>query len=165
MYKPEPMVKMFYDGIEEGKFLGKKCPECGNVEFPPMHGCNKCGHHPLDWFEVSGEVVVEEIFELGSAFTLTEFTPFAPLYGMEGHMAEGSELPSLIFGVSKDTFEELKESVPLKGNLCVLPMEKYNSFAVSINGVLPVRAGEKKQTRENAMWSAMKLSEITEEDQ
>ena len=43
MIKLEKVVQRFYEGLEEGKFLGRKCPVCGNVEFPPVYACNKCG--------------------------------------------------------------------------------------------------------------------------
>ena len=40
--KLEKVVERFYEGLEEGKILGRKCPECGNVEFPPVYACNEC---------------------------------------------------------------------------------------------------------------------------
>lgn len=41
--KLEKVVQTFYEGLEEGKLLGRKCPKCGNVEFPPVYACNACG--------------------------------------------------------------------------------------------------------------------------
>ena len=36
--KLEKVVQTFYEGLEEGKLLGRKCPKCGNVEYmPAMH--------------------------------------------------------------------------------------------------------------------------------
>ena len=40
----EKVVQTFYEGLEEGKILGRKCPLCGNVEFPPVYACNQCGN-------------------------------------------------------------------------------------------------------------------------
>ena len=40
----EPIVKKFYDGVAEGKYYGRKCKECGAIEFPPHLGCNTCGN-------------------------------------------------------------------------------------------------------------------------
>ena len=34
--KLEKVVEKFYLGLEEGKILGRKCPKCGHVEFPPV---------------------------------------------------------------------------------------------------------------------------------
>ena len=31
----EPIVKNYYLALEEGKILGRKCTDCGHIEFPP----------------------------------------------------------------------------------------------------------------------------------
>lgn len=36
-----PMDK-FYDGLEQGKFVGNKCPKCGKVFCPPRKTCGDC---------------------------------------------------------------------------------------------------------------------------
>ncbi len=55
--KLEKVAQKFYDGLEEGKFLGRKCPQCGAVEFPPVYACNTCGSLETEWVEVSGKGV------------------------------------------------------------------------------------------------------------
>ena len=50
----EPIVKKFYEGLEEGVYYARKCQECGAVEFPPHLACNTCGYHGTEWVEVSG---------------------------------------------------------------------------------------------------------------
>lgn len=50
----EPVVKRFYDGVAEGKLWGRKCTECGAIEFPPHLACNTCGYHETEWVELSG---------------------------------------------------------------------------------------------------------------
>ena len=35
MIKLEKVVEKFYEGLEEGKFLGRKCPVGGNVAMRP----------------------------------------------------------------------------------------------------------------------------------
>ena len=50
--KMEPIVKKFYEGLAEGKFYGRRCLECGAIEFPPHLACNACGYHetvPSSW--------------------------------------------------------------------------------------------------------------------
>ena len=49
--KLEKVVEKFYEGLEEGKFLGRKCTECGAVEFPPVYACNTCGCMDMEWVE------------------------------------------------------------------------------------------------------------------
>ena len=35
-YDLKPIIKTFYDALEEGTILGRKCQRCGHVEFPPF---------------------------------------------------------------------------------------------------------------------------------
>ncbi len=46
--KLEKVVEHYYEALEEGKILGRKCPVCGNVEFPPVYACNKCGNYETE---------------------------------------------------------------------------------------------------------------------
>lgn len=137
----KPVAKPFYDGLDEGKFLGLKCPECGQIEFPPYPACNHCGHIGNEWVDISGaDVVIDEIYSISPMMTIGDFMPYAPLFSCEAHIEEGGiEFTCLIFGVTKKSYKELREQVPMHGKLVVMPMEGYNSFAVSINGAVPVK--------------------------
>lgn len=48
--KLEKVVEQFYLNLEEGKIMGRKCPKCGNVEFPPVYACNACGSLETEWY-------------------------------------------------------------------------------------------------------------------
>jgi len=166
-FKPQPFTKIFYEGLEMGKFLGMKCTECDNVEFPPFPICNKCGHIGNEWAELSGDVTVNEVYMTGAAFTTREFAPYAPLFGAEVTLAEGSEFTSLLFGVTPDTFEKIHNSVPLKGKLVVMPYigQDFNSFAVGIYGAFPKPKGGVgfQATKEYEMMVSGHGSEIKED--
>ena len=130
---------MFYEGLDQGKFLGMKCPKCGYIEFPPYPICNRCGNVGNEWLELSGEVTINEVYKTNPAFITPEFAMYAPVFGAEVSLEEGSEHVSLMFGVTPETYEKVRDSVPLKGKLVVLPMEGYNTYAVSINSAVPKR--------------------------
>ena len=53
--KLEKIVKTYYDNLEEGKILGRYCPKCGGMEWPPVYACNLCGNMETEWKEISGE--------------------------------------------------------------------------------------------------------------
>ena len=55
-YDLKPIVKTFYDALEEGTILGRKCLRCGHIEFPPFLCCNACGG--LDTLPWNGTVVM-----------------------------------------------------------------------------------------------------------
>ena len=136
-YTPKPIVKLFYDALDEGKFLGMRCPKCGAVEFPPYPACNTCGNIDNELVELSGDAVVDELYEVPAMYTTGEFAKYAPLYCGEVTLAEGPSTNMLIFGITKENYEELRASVPFAVKLCVLPKEGYNVYAASYNGVLP----------------------------
>lgn len=141
-FKPLPYVKMFYDGLDQGKFLGMKCPECGCVEFPLYPVCNHCGHIGNEIIELSGDVTVKEVYKLMSVYTPREMKPYAPLFVCEAQLAEGTEFTGLIFGITPENYEEMKNSVPFAAKLTIMPDPQefgYNSFAISYNGAVPVR--------------------------
>ena len=59
--KLERIVKTYYENLEQGKILGRKCPKCGNVEFPPVYACNACGNLETEWYEISGNATMHSI--------------------------------------------------------------------------------------------------------
>ena len=59
--KIEKVVETFYENLEKGKILGRKCPECGAVEFPPVYACNSCGCLHTEWYEISGKAKMHSI--------------------------------------------------------------------------------------------------------
>ena len=141
--KYEPIAKHFYDGLAEGKFLGLKCTECGNIEFPPYPACNRCGHIGNEWVDIrDADVIVDEIYSISPMMTAGDFIPYAPLFNCEAHIEEGNiEFTCLLFGVTKKNYKQIREQVPLHAKLVVLPMDNFNSFALSLDGTLPERKG------------------------
>ena len=51
--KLERIVKTYYDNLEDGKVLGRKCTVCGHVEFPPYLACNACGNLDTEWVDLT----------------------------------------------------------------------------------------------------------------
>lgn len=52
-YDLKPIVKTYYDALEEGNILGRKCVKCGHIEFPPYLCCNACGGLDTEWVDIS----------------------------------------------------------------------------------------------------------------
>ena len=49
----EPVTKRFYDALEDGLVMGRKCTQCGHVEFPPYIACNDCGNFVTEWVDLT----------------------------------------------------------------------------------------------------------------
>lgn len=145
-YDPKPVTRMFYDGLDQGKFLGMRCSKCGAVEFPPHPACSACGSIDNELVELSGDVTIKEIYKVSPVFTTPEFAMYAPLFGGEVQLKEGPAVNALIFGITDENYAELRDSVPLQGKLVVLPKNGYNTFAVSYNNVMPVAAEDSEES-------------------
>lgn len=73
-YDLEPIVKTFYDALEEGTVLGRKCTRCGHIEFPPYLCCNACGHLDTEWIDMTNvRGVVKQALPTKGAFGDPDF--------------------------------------------------------------------------------------------
>ena len=52
-------VKSFFDFLGNGKLMGVKCLDCGQLMAPPRMICKECKSRRLDWLEFKGEGKLE----------------------------------------------------------------------------------------------------------
>lgn len=64
----KPIVKTYYDALEEGKILGRRCTKCGHVEYPPYLACNLCGNLDTEWVELGSTAMCNQILPPPPAF-------------------------------------------------------------------------------------------------
>ena len=106
--KMEPIVKKFYQGLEEGKLYGRRCLECGAIEFPPHLACNACGYHATEWCEVSGHGRLIDFTVPGPQNDkpyLREVGKYA--YGAV-ELDEGPAYTYVIFGITKKKAADIR---------------------------------------------------------
>ena len=71
-YTPGQAQSQFLRGMEQGKILGQRCPQCKNVYVPARGSCPKCG------------VATNEELELTDTGTVTTFCVVnVPFYGQK----------------------------------------------------------------------------------
>jgi uncharacterized OB-fold protein len=46
-------VNDFVDYLEDGKVMGTRCKDCGQVFFPPRADCYRCLADNVEWFQVA----------------------------------------------------------------------------------------------------------------
>jgi len=111
--KIEKIVKPFYEGLAEGKILGRKCLECGAIEYPPRYACNTCGYHATEWVELSGKGVLTTLV---TPSTLNA-DPWNKSLGAYAYgiveLEEGVAFNATVFGVKKKYARQLQEMLPL----------------------------------------------------
>lgn len=70
----EPIVKLYYEALDEGKILGRKCTACGHIEFPPYLCCNECGNLDTEWVDITDmRGVLGQVLATKGAFGDPEF--------------------------------------------------------------------------------------------
>lgn len=111
--KLEKVVQTFYEGLEEGKLLGRKCPNCGNVEFPPVYACNECGSYETQWYEISGKARLHSIVLPAALSSKPEYKKLGKYAYGEVELEEGTKLNAVVRGISKKNRDELSAKLPL----------------------------------------------------
>lgn len=122
MEKIRPILKTYYDALEDGRVLGMKCKECGDVTWPPLPTCQKCGSTDTDWIEMDGEAVIDEIrFEdptIGGDYTFRKANEFfenktEPYTICLGRFPAGTDrFHAALFGINKDNVEAWRAKLP-----------------------------------------------------
>ncbi len=129
MQKIEPLVKPWYDALEEGRLIGRKCKECGHIEFPPRYACNECGCMETEWTEISGKAYA------------TAFIPQSPMQNDEAltkqvgnfmwasvTIAEGDVMDGMntcVVKVGPERLDELNAKLPVPVKPCILQQDGY----------------------------------------
>lgn len=135
--KLERNVKKFYDGLAEGIIWGRKCTECGAVEFPPHYACNECGYHETEWVQLSGKGVLESCIlpvSLNANNTLAAIGDYC--FGIV-KLEEGTEFNSTIFGVNEKNADAIRAKLPVPVHAKFIPMDGYTTLMFEVDeGVL-----------------------------
>lgn len=121
--KLEKVVEKFYEGLEEGKILGRKCPECGNVEFPPVYACNACGSYETEWVEISGKAKLHSIVLPAALSSKPEYKKMGKFAYGEVELEEGTRLNAVVRGISKKNRAELSAKLPLNIHAAIIDRE------------------------------------------
>ena len=132
MYTLRPILKTYYDALEEGKVLGLKCNECGSVVWRPLPTCQTCGGTDLDWYDLGDEALVDEIIIDDTSLTLDYTFTKANQYFVNkdepycicvGHFKEGTVFHGALYGVTSDNVDELKASLPVTAKVEFMEMD------------------------------------------
>ena len=111
--KVEVIVEKFYKGLEEGKVLGRKCKECGAIEFPPRLACNTCGYHETEWVELSGKAKLHTIITPATLNADPWNNAIGPYcYGLI-ELEEGAMCNATVFGIKKKQAKIIRDKLPV----------------------------------------------------
>lgn len=131
--KLEKVVEKFYEGLEEGKFLGRKCKECGAVEFPPVYACNTCGGMDMEWVEVSGKAVMKSIVMPAALSSKPEYSQMGPIAYGEVELEEGASFNAVVKGINKKKRKELLEKLPVPVHAEIFQRDGYKTVVFALD--------------------------------
>lgn len=122
----ERIVKTFYDTLEEGKILGRKCMSCGHVEYPPYLACNTCGSLDTEWCEISGKAVATQIQAPAAVYADPEFGKRVGDYCIASIKPdESDEINTCLIGVNPNRLDELRAKLPMPVKPVILQEDGY----------------------------------------
>ncbi|MBQ1472758.1 MAG: hypothetical protein IIZ31_03110 [Lachnospiraceae bacterium] len=107
--KLEKIVQPFYEALEEGKIMGRKCPECGAVEFPPVYACNTCGCLHTDWYEISGNAKMHSIVMPAALSSKPDYKDMGKYAYGEIELEEGARFNGVVRGMTKKIRKKIME--------------------------------------------------------
>ena len=131
--KLEKVVEKFYEGLEEGKFLGRKCKECGAVEFPPVYACNTCGCMDMEWGEISGKAVMKSIVMPAALSSKPEYSQMGPIAYGEVEIEEGASFNAVVKGINKKKRKELLEKLPVPVHAEIFQRDGYKTVVFALD--------------------------------
>ena len=109
--KLERLVKPYYDALEEGRVLARRCLECGAIEFPPHYACNTCGYHATEWVELSGHGWLKTVMLPANTTADSRLSSSGPYAFGEVEFDEGCTTNVVIYGINKKKRKILRERI------------------------------------------------------
>lgn len=112
-YDLKPIVKTFYEALEEGTILGRKCERCGHIEFPPYLCCNECGCLDTEWVDLTNmRGVVKAALPTRGAFGDPEFrNEHGDYFAVEIHVEGVDPFNTSLLHVDYDKYAEFDKYI------------------------------------------------------
>lgn len=122
-YDLKPIIKTYYDALEEGTILGRKCQRCGHVEFPPFLCCNNCGCLDTEWVDLTNmRGVVKQALPTRGAFGDPEFRQtHGDYFAVEIHVPNIDPFNTSLLHVDYDKYAEFDKAIDEK-DIVVKPL-------------------------------------------
>lgn len=125
--KLEKVVRTFYENLEEGKILARKCPACGAVEYPPVYACNTCGCMETEWYEISGKGQMKTMILPGLLSSRPDMSEFKPYCFGEVQLEEGPSVNAVILGINKKKKKALADQLPVPVQAKIVQRDGYKT--------------------------------------
>ena len=128
-WNPEHIVEKFWNGLKDGVIYGRKCKECGAIEFPPHLACNSCGYHETEWTSLTGKGELKSFVFTGFLNARLELEDRGLKYVCgEVQLDEGPAINAVILGVNKKKAREIDGKLPVRVRPVFYDMGRYTTL-------------------------------------
>ena len=127
----ECIVKRYYDELDQGRIMGRKCTACGSVEFPPRIACNTCGNFETEWVELTGKGQVLHLI-LPSKMAHPRIDELKPCAFASVKLEEGPEISALVLGITSENINDYRKRLPLPVEPVIIQRTGYKTLAFKI---------------------------------
>ena len=131
--KLEKIVETFYQNLENGKITGRRCRQCGAVEFPPVYACNRCGCMDTEWVEISGRAKMHSIVLPAALSSKPEYKELGKYAYGEVELEEGSRLNAVVRGINKKKRKELLDQLPVSCHASIYQRNGYKTVVFDLD--------------------------------
>ena len=107
--QPDLETQPFWDAAKEGRFLLKKCADCGEYHFYPRPFCPKCWSENVEWVEASGRATVYTY----SVIPTNDLPPFNERVPYVAAVVELEEGPRVMTNIEGTPHEDLRIGMPV----------------------------------------------------
>lgn len=145
--KMEKIVKTYYDKLREGKIMGRKCLDCGVVEWPPHIGCNACGSRNVEWVEMSGKGKMIQMVMPSPITMKPEMDGIKPYCLAVVETEEGVAVNAMVRGVNKRNKAAVDAMMPAPVHAVIVDRGDYDTVIFELD-VIP--EGEARKKRKSA---------------
>lgn len=146
--KLERIVKTYYDHLAEGKIMGRKCKECGAVEWPPLLVCNTCGSCEMEWVEMSGKAKLVQFVMPSPITQRPEMEDIRPYALAVVDLPEGPSANVMVRGINRRNKDIVRESMPVDCHATIIPRDGYDTVIFDLDVVPEGKKRERKPKAE-----------------
>ena len=133
--KLERIVKPYYDALEEGKILARKCQDCGAIEWPPLLGCNTCGSTNMEWIEMSGKGTMIQMVMASPITMKPEMEDIKPYCLGIVETAEGVAVNAMVRGVNKRNRALVEAQMPAPVHAVIVSKGDYSTVIFELDNI------------------------------
>ena len=133
--KIEKIVSVFYENLAQHKVVGRRCKECGAIEFPPLLVCNTCGSCEMEWVEMSGKGKLVQFVMPSPITQRPEMEDIRPYCLAVVEIEEGPAVNVMVRGVNRKNKNIVMEKMPVDVHATIIPRDGYDTVIFDLDEV------------------------------